>query len=199
MVFGKRWRMGTGTLVFDWLKGRGKVGRIDQRLPTVKFDRASVTATVKANLRATIEAIEDIDRPRIEPIYRAAVEAISRGGDLHLLTNAIIELEIPGVARARAAGMARWLSRSASARISDERQAAMGVKSAKWLYSGAPCHSGGVNASGAQLRQDAAHRAANGKVYRVGKGMLLDDKWTLPGREAGCTCVSTAIIPGFDD
>jgi hypothetical protein len=181
-----------------WFKGREQAAQPAQSLPTVKFDRASVTASVKADLRANIEAIEDIDSPHIEPIYRAAVEAISRGGDLHLLTNAIMELEIPGVARARAVGMARWLSRSASALISDQRQAAMGIESAKWLYSGAPCHSGGANASAAQLRQDEAHRAANGKVYRVGKGVLLDGKWTLPGREGDCKCVSTAIIPGLD-
>lgn len=182
-----------------WLKGRGRAKQRSPSLPTVKFDRALVSVTIRADLRANIEAIEGIDSPHVEPIYRAAVEAINRGGDLHLLANSIIELDLAGIDRVRAASIARSLSSAASALISDQQYAAMGIESAKWLYSGAPCHSGRTNASAAQLRQDAAHRAANGKLYRVGEGILLDGKWTLPGRERDCKCVSTAVIPGFDD
>ena len=58
-----------------------------------------------------------------------------------------------------------------------------------WLYSGAPC---------GDAEQDEAHRAANGKPYSANNGMLLNGKWTRPGREEGCKCVSKSLIEGLD-
>jgi len=39
--------------------------------------------------------------------------------------------------------------------------------------------------------------AANGKEYDVDKGMWLEQRWTWPGREINCRCVSRSIIPGL--
>lgn len=52
--------------------------------------------------------------------------------------------------------------------------------------------------SAEDIRQDAAHKAADGKRYEVVKGMLMDGRLTMPGRDEGCKCISRSVIPGFD-
>lgn len=74
----------------------------------------------------------------------------------------------------------------------------VGIKYAIWMYSGAPCHTNRKNSSAKDIRQDTAHRAANGKRYEVAEGMLLNGRLTLPGREEGRKCASRSIIPGLD-
>jgi hypothetical protein len=80
--------------------------------------------------------------------------------------------------------------------MTKERQESLGINHAIWLYSGAPCD---VNPKKPKGRQNASHRAADGKQYEVSKGMHLNGKWTWPGYEDGCKCVSRSIIPGLSD
>jgi hypothetical protein len=52
--------------------------------------------------------------------------------------------------------------------------------------------------SAAEVQRDAAHCAANGKRYEISKGLFVDGKWTWPGVDEGCKCVSRSIIPGLE-
>jgi hypothetical protein len=79
-----------------------------------------------------------------------------------------------------------------------DRQKSLGIKYAIWMYSGAPCQVNPKKPSAKDIRQDAAHRAADGKPFEVAKGMLLNGRLTMPGREEGCKCSSRPIIPGLD-
>ena len=47
----------------------------------------------------------------------------------------------------------------------------------------------------ADVQQDSAHRAANGKRYEISKGLFVDGKWTWPGVEEGCKCLARAVLP----
>lgn len=76
------------------------------------------------------------------------------------------------------------------------RQLELGISEATWLYSGAPCY---IDPKKPQGGQDACHKAANGKRFKIAEGMFLDGKWTWPGHENGCRCVSRSIIPELDD
>jgi hypothetical protein len=38
---------------------------------------------------------------------------------------------------------------------------------------------------------------ANGKLFEISTGMFLNGKWTWPGVEPGCRCISKSVIPGF--
>ncbi len=69
------------------------------------------------------------------------------------------------------------------------------IAEAVWLYSGAPCELYPKNPTG---HQNAAHKDANGKRYKVIEGMYLDGKWTWPGYEEGCRCVSRSVIKALD-
>jgi hypothetical protein len=89
------------------------------------------------------------------------------------------------------------LSNRPAAMMKRKRKVSLGIKHAAWLHSGAPCEMNPKNPEDWELRQDAIHRAANGKQFEVSKGMFLDGKWTWPGNEPGCRCMSKPVVPGF--
>jgi hypothetical protein len=166
-------------------------------IPTVKFDVSRVTDTVKANIRENIALLEEIDREHLDQVYDAALRSISAGRDLSILYKALMQMNIDGMTKGRAAEIARILNNKATALIQKEQQESLGIKSAVWLYSGAPCLLNHKLPADWEKRQDAAHRNANGKPYDVNKGMFLDGKWTWPGVEPGCRCVSKSVVRGF--
>jgi uncharacterized protein with gpF-like domain len=167
-------------------------------IPTVKFDPKRVTEQIKADLTKNIRGTKEFDESHFDEIYDAALRAISRGGDLATLFNAIMELKLPNMTKQRASEMSRSLSFKATAVMDRNRQESLGIKWAIWVYSGAPCQVNPRKPSAKDIRQDAAHRAADGKRYEVAKGMLLNGRLTVPGREDGCKCASRSIIPGLD-
>jgi uncharacterized protein with gpF-like domain len=170
-----------------------KIGLAVPRIPTVKFDSSRVNEAVKADIRKNILLLSDIDRKHLEQVYDAALRSISVGRDLHLLSEALMEMNIDGLTKRRAEDIARQLNNAATAVMDRERQESLGIKQAQWLYSGAPCEVNTREPTG----QDAAHRAADGKIFEISRGMFLKNKWTWPGVEPGCKCVSKSIIPGF--
>jgi uncharacterized protein with gpF-like domain len=162
-------------------------------IPTVKFDASRVTETVKADLRKNIMLLEGISRNHFERVNDAALRSISAGRDLSLLYNVLMQMNIDGMTKQRAEEIARLLNNKATALMDRERQGSLGIKQAHWLYSGVPCEINPKKPTG----QDAAHRVANGKLYDVSTGMFLNGKWTWPGVEPGCRCISKSVVPGF--
>jgi len=169
-------------------------GQTGHTIPTVKFDPTRVTETVKIDLKSNIKKIREFDESSFEKIYEASLQSVSRGRDLGILTAAIIDLELPSMTKQRAGGIARSLNNKATALMTRERQISLGIKYAIWSYSGAPCQITPKKPSAKDVRQDTAHKAADGKRYEVSKGMLLNGRLTMPGQEEGCKCVSQAII-----
>lgn len=166
-------------------------------IPTVKFDASMVTEAVKADLKKNILLLEEIDKNNFQKVYDAALLSISAGRDLRLLFDVLMQTNINGMTKRRAGQIASLLNNRATALMQRARQEALGIAQAKWLYSGAPCKLNPKIPSDQDNRQDAAHRFANGKSFYINKGMFLDDKWTWPGVEPGCRCVTKPIIPGF--
>ncbi len=162
-------------------------GRQPYGIPTVKFDPAKVTEAVKADLRQNIRSLKEVGAADFDMIYDAAIRSISVGRGLHILYQALMTTD--GMHKRRAEDISRSLNNKATAIIKAGDQERLGIKYATWLYSGAPC---------GDAEQDAAHKAANGKPYSVNKGILLNGKWTRPGYEEGCKCVSKSMIVGFD-
>jgi hypothetical protein len=183
--------------LFDIIKGLGSKSKSSERpsygIPTVEFDASRLTETVKADIRKNIMLLEEVDKNHFDQLYDAALRSISAGRDLSLLHNALMEMNIKGMTKRRAAEITGLLNNKATALMDRERQRSLGIKSALWLYSGAPCEMNPKKPTG----QDAAHKAANGKSFDVSKGMFLDGKWTWPGVEPGCRCVSKSVVRGF--
>lgn len=194
--------------LFDWLF-RQRAATVQEvapaatvepiyRIPTVKFDPKRVTEKIKADLAKNIIGTREFDESHFDEIYDAALRAISRGGDLATLFSAIMRLNLPSMTKQRASEISCSLANKATARMNRDRQVSSGIKYAIWVYSGAPCHVNPKKPSAKDTRRDAAHRAADGRRYEVAKGMLLNGRLTMPGREDGCKCVSRSIIPGLD-
>jgi hypothetical protein len=154
-------------------------------IPTVSFDATKVTETVKADLSQNLRAIQEIPSGDFEVIYDAALRSISAGRALGILCQALMTLD--GMSKRRAKEISLALNNKATALMNAEQQERLGIKYAIWCYSSAPCG-----------EQDSTHKAANGKPYLVTKGMFLNGRWTRPGREEGCKCVSRSMIAGFD-
>jgi hypothetical protein len=115
------------------------------------------------------------------------------GFDAHLLYTELSKIE--GMPKERAADITRSLHNKAKAQIDRERKTSLGITHAKWLYANAPCMKDPRHPTDADIRRDAAHKAANGKIYDPSKGLLVDGKWTWPGVEDGCKCVSRIVLP----
>lgn len=167
-------------------------------IPTIKFDGSRVTEEVKDGLRRDIQNIPDIDRDKIDEIYKTAVIAAMRGRDLGLLCGAIYDLHDGRLTRKRSGDISRLLIDRASVVINNNRMTEIGIDEAIWVYSGAPCRENMKSPSPKDLSRDAAHKAANGQRYQIAKGMFLNRKWTHPGREPGCRCSSRAVIPALE-
>ena len=161
-------------------------------IPKVGFDASRVTNAVKADIRKNVLLLE-IDKKHVDRVYDAAIRSISAGRDLSVLHDCLMRLNVSGMTTQRAGEIALFLNNRATALMNRERQETLGIKKAIWLYSGAPCEINPKKPTG----QDAAHRAANGRSFDVSKGMLLNGKWTWPGAEPGCRCVSKSVVPGF--
>jgi hypothetical protein len=165
------------------------------RMPTVKFDPSLVTKKVKADLRQNLEQLDDIPKKHVREIYDAALGMIEAGGNAPLLYNALLKLD--GMPTGRAGEITRTLASKARALTEQESRARLGITHAIWMYANAPCMVNPSHPTDADRKQDAAHQAANGKRFEVGKGLLIDGEWTLPGRGMGCKCISRSVIPSL--
>jgi len=86
----------------------------------------------------------------------------------------------------------------------EQRDLSLGVTHARWLHPGVDyislsCAAFNIRGTDDAELIDDAHRAADGKVYPIVDGLLVNGKMTAPGREPGCKCVSLSIIPGLED
>ena len=113
-----------------------------------------------------------------------------------LLYNVLLELD--GMSTGRAGEITRSLLFKARALTEQEKRMRLGITHAIWMYPNAPCMVNPRHPTDADRKQDAAHQAANGKRFEIGKGLLIDGEWTLPGRGAGCKCVSRSVIPALE-
>jgi hypothetical protein len=176
----------------------GVPGRACYSLPTVRFDPARVTNEIKADLRKNVEATKEFERSHFDQVYEAALLSVSRGGDLAVLFNAIMALHLPGMTKKKAGAISSSLNSKATALMTRDQQLAVDAQYAVWMHSGAPCIPNHRSASDDEFRRADAHKAANGRRYEVATGMLIDGRWTRPGVDEGCKCVSRIIIPGLE-
>jgi SPP1 gp7 family putative phage head morphogenesis protein len=106
---------------------------------------------------------------------------VSSGGDLKTLATSLREEY--GLTKKRAALIARDQNRKATAVIHRDSLLDLGVTQAVWHHS----HAGKT--------PRPSHVAANGKVYELSKGLLVEGEYIQPGQEINCRCTCRAIVP----
>jgi uncharacterized protein with gpF-like domain len=189
--------------MFGWVRGKRTPQRLDDGLsaggiPTVKFDASRVTDAVKTEIRKCVAEIDGPTTSQRETIYDAVLRSVSAGGDLHTLHSSLMSLGIAGMTTGKASTIGMRVNRRATTLMDKSRQQSLGIEYARWMYSGAPCMANTKQPTPTDIEQDNAHKAANGQRFKISQGMFLNGKWTWPGDEGECRCVSGPIIPGFE-
>jgi uncharacterized protein with gpF-like domain len=152
---------------------------VDFKLTRAQND--ALAATVNEN----VALIKSIGQQHFTQVEGYVMRAVQAGSDLGTLAK---ELEAGyGITKRRAQNIARSQNFMANSTMVKVRQRELGITKAKWLHS----------AGGKTPRPE--HVAFSGKLYDVEKGAFLEGKWTWPGREPNCRCVSISVIPGLED
>ena len=171
-------------------RATNKLGEIlDKAGMTVQFKttpavRDALTAVTAEN----VGLIKSIASEHLTDVEGLVMRSISQGRDLGTLAK---ELEHRyRLTRDRAALIARDQNNKGTAVIARVRQQEAGITTARWLHSSA----------GKTPRPEHVAFAAGrlgGPFYDPSKGAYLEGKWTWPGVEINCRCVSRPVIAGF--
>lgn len=152
---------------------------VDFKLSKAQND--ALQATVNEN----VSLIKSIGQQHLTQVEGYVMRAVQEGSDLGTLAKALEEGY--GITKRKARNIARSQNFMANSTMVKVRQTELGITKAKWLHS----------AGGRTPRPE--HVAFSGKLYDISKGAFLEGKWTWPGREPNCRCVSISVIPGLED
>lgn len=149
---------------------------------TVRFRMTrGLNDVLQANIAEQVNLITNLADDQLKRMEGAVMRSVSTGRDLQQLHQ---ELEDSfGIAGRRAALIAKDQNNKATATLARARHLELGITEAKWLHS----------AGGKTPRPE--HVAFSGKTYKLAQGAFLDGKWTHPGVEINCRCVSVPILP----
>lgn len=130
-----------------------------------------------------VSLIRSIAQEHLTQVEGLVMRSVQKGGDMGELR---VELQARyGITKRRASLIARDQNHKATAALNRVRQEELGITEAIWLHS----HGG--------RHPRPEHLAFDGHRYEVSKGAFLEGKWTWPGVEINCRCVSRSILPGL--
>jgi uncharacterized protein with gpF-like domain len=160
---------------------------------TVKFTMSAKAQDVfTATLKEQVNLITSISAEAMTQLSSVVAQSVTTGRAVGDLAKALREQF--GVERRRAATIARDQNSKATATITRVRQEELGITQARWSHSAG----GKVPRPEHVAFSKGAHRGQNpGPIYDIAKGALLEGKWTWPGVEINCRCVSVSILPGL--
>lgn len=137
----------------------------------------------QAVIGENVGLIKSIASKHLSEVEGLVMRSVQHGRELSTLRNEITDRY--GVTKRRAAFIARDQNNKATAIIAKVRQKSLGIDKARWRHSG-----GGIHPR-------ESHEEANGEIYNVDEGCLIDGEYIMPGELPNCRCVSQSIIPGF--
>lgn len=143
--------------------------------------RDILSATVHEN----VSLIRSIPQQYLQQVEGIVMRSVQTGRDLgQLSTDLQTRL---GVAKKRAALIARDQNNKATSAFTRARQVELGINEAIWMHS----HAG--------KKPRPTHVKMDGKKYDVTKGMYDRDegRYVFPGELINCRCTSRSVIPGF--
>lgn len=166
----------------------GLMAILRQRGFTVRFKATAAEQDIlTATVAESVSLIRSIPDQALKSVEGIIMRGVQVGGDLGQITKDLQKQH--GVAKRRAAFIARDQNFKANAALTRNRQLEMGLTKSQWLHSSA----------GKEPRP--SHVAFDRKLYDIAKGIVLDPKEGIcwPGTLPGCRCVSGLFLPGFDD
>lgn len=136
-------------------------------------------------IHENVGLIKSIASDHLQEVQGLVMRSVQQGRNLGDLTAELTKRY--GITKRRAALIARDQNNKATATLTRVRHKQLGITQAVWKHSHAGKH------------PRPSHLKADGDVYDIDKGMYLDGKWTWPGVEINCRCVSRPLLPGLKD
>lgn len=153
---------------------------------TVKFQQSSdMKDAFDSVVGENVGLIRSIPSEQFTKIEGAVMRSVQAGRNLKQLQDELMTLGAKS--KKRAAFIARDQNNKATAAMSKARRLSLGITSAKWKHSGGGTH------------PRPSHVEADGTVYDIAQGCLIDGEYIMPGELPNCGCTSAAVIPGFED
>jgi SPP1 gp7 family putative phage head morphogenesis protein len=143
----------------------------------------AIQEALDASMAENVSLIRSIAQQHLGQVEQLVMRSVTAGRNVGGLRRDL-QNQL-GVTKRRAALIARNQNNVATATVCKTRQQELGITKAIWVHSSAGRH------------PRPEHVAFNGKEYEVAKGAWLEGRWTWPGREINCRCVSRSIIPGL--
>lgn len=145
-------------------------------LQLTDYTRAAMKAAVGEN----VGLIKSIPTEYLAQVSKYTWAAVEGGFDLSTLTDNLEHAYHIG--RNRAKLIAIDQSNKVHSVMEQARRKELGIKKAIWRH------------SAAAKEPRKSHVAANGKMFDIDKGMLIDGEYILPGQKIRCGCTSRAVI-----
>ncbi|MBO1325355.1 hypothetical protein K2X14_11550 [Acetobacter sp. TBRC 12305] len=148
---------------------------------------AHVRDMASRSIAENVNLIKGMSDDHLKGIETAVNMSVMQGRDLSSLSAALQEQY--GISRRRAAFIARDQNNKTTSVINRTRQMELGLKEAIWVHS-----------SGGKHPRPSHVKAGQDRIrYNLAEGAYIDGEWIHPGELCNCRCVSSVIIPGFDD
>lgn len=156
---------------------------ISIRFKPTRAQRDVLAATV----HEATSLIKSIPAKYLTDVEGAVMRSVQAGRDLGQLTEALQKNY--GVAKRRAATIARDQNAKATSAMNRARQVELGIEEAEWRHS-----------AGGKTPRPSHVKAGSEKVrYQVSKGWYDPNvkQWIWPGMLPNCRCTARSIIKGF--
>lgn len=151
---------------------------------TVEFKMTSqMNNALQATIAENVGLIRSIPEKYFTEVEGLVMRSVARGRDLSYLTDELQKRY--GITRRRAAFISRDQNNKATSVVQSARQQALGITQGIWKHSHA----------GKKPRQ--SHVKANGRLFDLSEGMLIDGEHIMPGELPNCRCTWEAVIPGL--
>lgn len=154
---------------------------------TVKFKMTPAMRDIaRATVNANVSLIKSIPQQYLRNVEGIVMRSVQTGRDLGQLAKDLQKQH--GVAKRRAALIARDQNNKATSAFQRARQQELGITRAVWMHS----HAG--------KEPRPTHVKMNGKTYDINKGMWdpAEGEYIFPGQLINCRCTSRSIVPGFE-
>lgn len=136
---------------------------------------------LQASIGENVGLIKSIPTQYLDKVEGIVMRSYSAGRDLQMMVSEI--QRIYPVTKKRAALIARDQSNKANAVVNRVRSLEAGITEAVWMHS----HAG--------KEPRPSHVAADGKVFEIVKGCLIDGEYIQPGELINCRCTYRVVLP----
>lgn len=153
---------------------------------SVRFQKTpAMNDVLQSTIYQNVQLIRSIPEEFLGEVEGMVMRSVQAGRDLGQLSRDL-QNQL-GVAKRRAALIARDQNNKATSALNKVRQLENGIEEGIWLHS----HAG--------KKPRPKHLAADGKRFKLAEGLPIGDKGqnVMPGEEINCRCSWKAIVPGF--